>query len=153
MQFEHALSDERMAHIIRALARAFQNSLEQRLLNHGVNFGFWSYLRELWNEDGVSQRELSDRVGLSGPTTHSVIKRMARAGLVELRPIRDDKPRRLVYLSPRGRELRGVLEPLAEEVNALAARGLDDRQLEQLRDALLQMNANLAEDTPGQPGP
>ena len=140
------LSDERMAHIIRELARAFQNSLEQRLLSHGVSFGFWAYLRELWNDDGISQRDLSDRLGLSGPTTHSVVKRMQKAGLVEMRPIREDKPRRLVYLSKRGRELRTVLEPLAEEVNALAVSGIAPDRVQELRRDLLRIHENLLAD-------
>ena len=147
MKHKPALSDERMAHIIRELARNFQNSLERRLLSHGVSFGFWAYLRELWNEDGLSQRDLSDRIGLSGPTTHSVIKRMEKAGLVELRPIREDKPRRVVYLSRRGRELRTVLEPLAEEVNALAVKDITEERLQELRRDLLQIHENLSADT------
>lgn len=147
MKHKLALSDERMAHIIRELAKNFQNSLESRLLSHGVSFGFWAYLRELWNEDGLSQRDLSDRLGLSGPTTHSVIKRMEKAGLVEMRPIREDKPRRLVYLSRRGRELRGTLEPLAEEVNALAVKNIGKKRLQELRLDLLQIHENLAADT------
>jgi len=141
------LSDERIAHIVRELAREFQTSLERRLLSHGVSFGFWAYLRELWNDDGISQRDLSDRLGLSGPTTHSVIKRMEKAGLVELRPIREDKPRRLVYLSGRGRELRSILEPLAEEVNALAVKGIGRDRLQELRHDLLQIHVNLFADT------
>lgn len=147
MKYKPALSDERIAHIIRELARGFQNSLERRLLSHGVSFGFWAYLRELWNEDGISQRDLSDRTGLSGPTTHSVIKRMEKAGLVELRPIREDKPRRAVYLSRRGRELRGILEPLAEEVNALAVKDIGHDRLQELRLDLLQIHENLSADT------
>ena len=141
------LSDERIAHIVRELAREFQTSLESRLLSHGVSFGFWAYLRELWNDDGISQRDLSDRLGLSGPTTHSVIRRMEKAGLVELRPIRENKPRRLVYLSTRGRELRTVLEPLAEEVNALAVQGISPDRLQDLRRDLLQIHENLFADT------
>jgi len=147
MKPKPALSDERIAHVIRELSRAFQNSLEKRLLSHGVSFGFWAYLRELWNEDGVSQRDLSDRIGLTGPTTHSVIKRMAKAGLVELRPIREDKPRRLIYLSRRGRELRGILEPLAEEVNALAVKDIAGDRLQALRRDLLKIHDNLSADT------
>jgi len=144
------LSDERIAHIVRELAREYQNSLERRLLAHGVSFGFWAYLRELWNDDGTSQRDLSDRLGLAGPTTHSVIKRMEKAGLVELRPIREDKPRRLVYLSRRGRELRTVLEPLAEEVNALAVEGISSDRLRELRSDLLRIHENLFADTTAQ---
>lgn len=137
------LVDERLAHIVRQLARDFQTCLEEKLQPYGVNHGFWAYLRELWNEEGISQRDLSDRVGLSGPTTNSVVKRMEAAELVELRPIVEGKPRRVVYLTQRGRDLRAVLEPLAEEVNALAVQQMDAEEVGRLREALLKVHANL----------
>ncbi len=145
------LADERIAHIVRGVARAFQTSLERRLAAHGVGFGFWVYLRVLWAEDGLSQRTLSDRVGLTGPTTHAVVKRMEAAGLVELKPVVAGKPRRVVRLSEEGRRLQHVLEPLAEEVNDLARQGLTTAEQSALRDSLLRLYDNLTNDdgTPG----
>ncbi len=137
------LVDERLAHIVRQLARDFQNCLEERIQPYGVNHGFWAYLRELWEEDGVSQRDLSERVGLSGPTTNSVVKRMVVADLVELCPIVEGKPRMLVHLTDRGRSLRGVLEPLAEEVNTIAVRDMSSDETDILRTFLLKMLSNL----------
>lgn len=136
--------DERLAHIVRHAARAFQGNLEQRLAAHGVNFGFWSYLRVLWQEEGLSQKVLSERVGLTGPTTHSVIRRMENAGLVTLRPIVEGKPRRAIYLTQRGRDLRRTLEPLAEKVNKIACQGFDARETAQLRALLLRVLQNLS---------
>jgi len=139
------LADERIAHIVRHTGRAFQNGLERRLAAHGVNFGFWSYLRVLWNEEGLSQRVLSERVGLTGPTTHSVIRRMESAGLVEMRPVVEGRPRRAVYLSQRGRDLRKTLEPLAEEINRVAIDGLTRQEVDELRRLMLRINDNLAQ--------
>ncbi len=140
------LEHERFGHIVRQLNREFQTSLEQRILPVGVNFGFWAYLRALWDEDGISQRDLSDRVGLSGPTTHSVIKRMETANLVELRPIVEGKPRRAVFLSEQGKKIRKTLEPLAEEVNAVATDGLTQEEHQQLRLLLMKLYRNLIAD-------
>ncbi|WP_051299290.1 MarR family winged helix-turn-helix transcriptional regulator [Marinobacterium litorale] len=141
-----SLSEERIAHIIRQCARDFYNSLEKRLQPYGVNHGFWAYLRELWVEEGISQRDLSERVGLTGPTTNSVIKRMEAAGLVELRPIVEGKPRRVVYLTKRGRELRDILEPLAKEVNDIAVAGMEHEEVVLIRNLLLRIHTNLAMD-------
>lgn len=137
---------ERMAHIVREVDRAFQACLERRLTPHGVNFGFWAYLRVLWDQDGLSQKELSDLVGLTGPTTHSVVKRMEEAGLIELRPVVEGKPRRAVYLSDRGRSLRSVLEPLAVDVNTLAMSELDEHEHHQLRALMLKVHESLHSD-------
>lgn len=143
---DHNLSGERIAHIVRLVTRDFYNSLETRLQPHGVNHGFWAYLRELWAGEGISQSELSQRVGLTSPTTNAVIKRMEASGLVELRPIVKGKPRCVVYLTERGKELRHVLEPLAQEVNDLAVVGMDNEQIEQIRTLLLHVHCNLIKD-------
>jgi MarR family transcriptional regulator, organic hydroperoxide resistance regulator len=140
------IKDERLGHVVRQLNREFQTSLESRLLPCGVNFGFLAYLRALWEEEGSSQIDLSERVGLSGPTTHSVIKRMEAAGLVELRPMVEGKPRRAVFLSEQGRNIRKTLEPMAEEVNAVAVAGLTEEEKVQLRELLIKLYLNLQED-------
>lgn len=138
------LHGDRTAHLVRHLNRAFQAALEGRLDQHGVSFGSWTYLRVLWEEDGISQIELSKRVGLSGPTTNSIIKRMQTAGLVAMIPLVDGKPRAAVHLTDKGRALRTVLEPLAEEVNALAVTGIAADDMFRVRQVMLAMLKNLS---------
>jgi len=140
------LKYERMAHIVRELSKQYFNSLERRLLPYGVNHGFWGYLRELWNEEGISQKTLSERVGLTGPTTNSVVKRMLAAGLVELRPVIEGKPRQVVYLTEYGKSLKDTLEPLAKEVNDVAESGMNPEEIEIVRKYLLNMHSNLVKD-------
>lgn len=140
------LAEERIARIVRHINREFQRCLERRLFSHGINFGFWDYLRVLWKEDGISQRTLSDRVGLTGPTTHSVIRRMETAGLIELRPIVKGKPRRAVFLSDHGRQLESTLKPVAEEVNNLAVGDITAEEAAQLRRLLMRLHDNLLAD-------
>lgn len=140
------LKYERMAHIVRELTKQYYNSLERRLQPYGVNHGFWGYLRELWNEEGISQKTLSERVGLTGPTTNSVVKRMSAAGLIELRPIIEGKPRQVVYLTEYGKKLKDTLEPLAKEVNDLAQSGMSPEEIAIVRKYLLNMHSNLVKD-------
>lgn len=140
------LKYERMAHIVRELSKQYYNSLERRLQHYGVNHGFWGYLRELWNEEGISQKTLSERVGLTGPTTNSVVKRMSAAGLVELRPIIEGKPRQVVYLTEYGKKLKDTLEPLAKEVNDVAQSGMSSEEIAIVRKYLLNMHSNLVKD-------
>ncbi len=137
--------EDRLAHLVRHASRGFRRSLELRLSEHGISFGQWSFLRILWREDGLSQRELSLRAGVMAPTTHTAIHRMEEQGLVELR--RDKgKGRARAYLSARGRGLETRLVPLAEEANAVAVTGMSADDAEMLRRLLLQMVENLARD-------
>lgn len=138
--------DDRLAHLVRHASRGLRRSLELRLARHDLTFGQWSFLRILWLEDGLSQRELSARAGLTEPTTHSAVTRMEALGLIERRGAAPGRKRLRVHLTDRGRALETVLTSLAEDVNRVALRGAPEGEAERIRGALLLMVRNLAED-------
>ena len=47
--------------------RAMCREFAERMAPHGVTLGLWPYLRALWEGDGLTQRELSERAGLQEP--------------------------------------------------------------------------------------
>jgi DNA-binding MarR family transcriptional regulator len=138
--------DERVAHLVRLAARGFNRSLQLRLAEHGITFGQWVFLRILWQEEGLSQRELSERANLTEPTVHTALARLERMGLIERRTFVGNRRRQHAYLTERARELRAVLEPLAMDVNERALEGLDEATRQTLRAALLTMLGNLTRD-------
>ncbi len=145
-----SVPDDRLAHLIKDATRGLTRALQLRLAEHSVSFGHWTFLRVLWEADGITQRDLSARAGLMEPTTFSALKAMERLGYVERRRMPDSRKKVYVYLTPRGRALRDALVPLAEEVNAIAARGVDSASIAAARDMLLTMIQNLAEDETAQ---
>src|SRR5262245_43196205 len=72
---------ESAGYLVRDAHRAFQKLLEKRIAASGIARGQWYFLRVLWIEDGLSQRELSTRVGMMEPTTVIALRRMEKAGL------------------------------------------------------------------------
>ena len=59
--------------VARLTFRAFARALEARILEHGVTIGQWRFLRELYREDGITQRELSERLSMREPSTVSAV--------------------------------------------------------------------------------
>ncbi|MGR3377646.1 MarR family winged helix-turn-helix transcriptional regulator [Salipiger abyssi] len=111
-----------------------------------MTFGQWIFLRILWNEDGLSQRELSERAHLTEPTAHTALLRMEELGYIVRRNIEGNKRRQHAFLTERGWELRDQLEPLAVEANDLAVAGLTEDEQRILRKALATMIRNLEQD-------
>lgn len=144
---EH-VPDDRLAHLIRDVARTQQRALQQRLATHGVSFGHWTFLRILWVRDGLTQRELSEQAGVMEPTTFSAVKAMAEMGLIERRQLAGNRKNMHVFLTPAGRALEAKLVPLAEEVNRISVRSLPDKTVALLRQSLLAMIENLADEDP-----
>ena len=145
----NAVPDDRLAHLIRDAGRSLGQSLTIRLAAEDVPFGHWVFLRVLWDRDGITQRELSDAAGVTEPTTFAAVKALEKRGLITRRHEPGNRRKLHVYLTPAGAALRDRLVPLAEEVNRIAVRGLAPEQLSALREALLKMIENLAEDAFG----
>lgn len=142
--WRESVPDDRLAHLIRDVARAQMRALQQRLTHHGVSFGHWTFLRILWIRDGLTQKELSDLAGVMEPTTFSAVKAMEQMGLIERRQLPGNRKNMHVYLTATGRALERKLVPLAEEVNHISVAGIPDKTVAQLRKALLTMIENLA---------
>lgn len=121
-------------------------ALQPRLAGHGVSFGHWTFLRILWERDGLTQRELSEEAGVMEPSTFAAIKAMEELGYVKRRRLPDNRKNVYVHLTPKGRALRKKLVPLAERVNEIGLRGLSARDRATVRRALVAIIDNLAAD-------
>jgi MarR family transcriptional regulator, transcriptional regulator for hemolysin len=133
-----------IGYLTRIAFRAFSRALEGRTALHGVSSGQWRFLRVLWREDGLTQRELSRRVGMREPTTFIALKSLERSGFVTRLKSVEDRRKAHVFLTPEARALEAVLLPAVAEVNAIALAGLSDTEIAVLRKALTQVGRNLA---------
>jgi DNA-binding MarR family transcriptional regulator len=144
--WREAVPNDRLAHLIKDAARGLTRALQMRLTEHAVPFGHWTFLRILWENDGITQRDLSERAGLMEPTTFSALKAMEKLGYVTRRQQPDSRKKVYVFLTPKGRGLREKLVPLAEEVNEIAIGGVGSDAIAAAREMLLIMIQNLARD-------
>lgn len=140
-----AIPNDRMAHLIKDATRALVRALQLRLAEHDIPFGHWTFLRVLWERDGLSQRELSAEAGVMEPTTATAVRQMEKKGYIERRHLGDNQRRWHIFLTPEGRALKDQLVPLAEEVNDIAMRGMTDDDVARMRELLISMIENLAE--------
>ncbi len=144
--WREAVPDDRLAHLVKDATRALVRALQMRLAAHGVSFGHWTFLRILWEGDGLTQRELSEQAGVMEPTTFSALKAMERLGYIRRRRRDGDRKKIYVLLTPKGRRLRDRLVPLAENVNRIAVSGIQPADIAATRAVLLAIIENMARD-------
>jgi DNA-binding MarR family transcriptional regulator len=144
--WREAVPDDRLAHLVKDATRALVRALQMRLANHAVSFGHWTFLRILWEGDGLTQRELSEQAGVMEPTTFSALKTMERLGYIRRRRRGGDRKRVYVFLTAKGRRLRDQLVPFAEDVNRIAVKGARPADVAATRAVLLTIIENLARD-------
>jgi len=136
-------SETSVGYLLRDTYRAFTKVLQARISAHGVTIGQWYFLRVLWEEDGLTQRELSQRVGMMEPTTVTALNGMEKRGYVKRGRNTTDKRKVNIYLTDRGRALRNQLLPHAIDVNIRAVAGVPLADVEALRRTLHTMKRNL----------
>ena len=144
-RFENPLNS--VGYLFRLVFRASSRTLERRILPHGVTSGQWRFLRLLWVEDGLTQSELSKRVGMREPTTVAAVNGMERAGYVVRHKSAADRRKVHVYLTARAKRLKSKLLPFVAEVNAVALEGLTSHQAKVFRKTLIRILENLGRDS------
>jgi MarR family transcriptional regulator, organic hydroperoxide resistance regulator len=135
--------DQSDGYLVRDAHRAFQRLLETRIAPFGVTRGQWYFLRVLWDKDGLSQRELSERVGMMEPTTVVALRGMEEAGLVRRVRSLDDRRRVQVWLTAKAKRLRAKMLPVARVINEQAGAGIGSKELVAFRTVISRMTANL----------
>jgi DNA-binding MarR family transcriptional regulator len=138
--------DRSVGYQVRQTHRMVQRALQLRIEAHGVTLGMWYFLRALWDEDGLTQRELSARVGTMEPTTMSAIALMERSGFVQRTRNAEDRRKINVHLTDRGRALEKELLPAGIAVVETATRTFTSRELQMFLSLLHEMQKNLRED-------
>ena len=141
-----AVPNDRLAHLVKHAARGLARALQMRLTEHAVSYGHWTFLRILWESEGLTQRQLSDQAGVMEPTTFSALGAMEKRGYVVRRPSPVSRKEIHIYLTPKGRALRSKLVPLAEDVNEVALRRVPAADVVATRRTLLAIIENLAAD-------
>jgi DNA-binding MarR family transcriptional regulator len=130
-------------YLVRDAHRAFQRLLERRIATYGVTRGQWYFLRVLWTTDGLSQRELSARVGMMEPTTAVALRSMERSQLIRRLRAEDDRRKVRVFLTAKAKRLRHELLMVARGITADAEQGIAARDLTKFRRVIARMTANL----------
>ncbi|MFE5478122.1 MULTISPECIES: MarR family winged helix-turn-helix transcriptional regulator [unclassified Nocardia] len=115
-----------LGYVINHLARLMEQALRDRIAGHGVVPGQFAQLLALYEEEGISQLQLCEKVRIDQSTMAHTLKRMERDGLIQRTADPQDGRRALIYLTDRSRRLRTALIAAAGEVNDIATAGFPE---------------------------
>jgi len=110
------------------MARLFARRLRARIGKLGLTVGQFPVLLELWEGDGLTQKQLRVRLDIEQATIANTLSRMERDGLIRrTREGRDAREQR-VWLTERARALRAPAHAAAEEQNDTAMASLSEAE-------------------------
>ena len=142
-------ASESIGLLMRIALFGLRSSFKAQLAKHGVPWSAWYYLRVLWETDAITQRALTERVGVMQPNTVSALQTMRRAGWVTI--ARGDKDRRqiIVTLTPKGRRLMQRLLPeIRTVVRPVLLGNFSAREEKELRRLLNKICDNVRQNAP-----
>jgi MarR family transcriptional regulator, organic hydroperoxide resistance regulator len=136
-------AEQSLGYQIRYAYRIFVKALADELGPHRITTGQWSALRVLWQEEGLSQVELAQRMMVEKASLTAVLKAMASEGLITRVRNTADRRKVNIYLTASGRRLKSKILPLIGKINRRAARRLSSAEVHQLHVLLARVMINL----------
>lgn len=100
------------------LAKGFARSLQSRSMALGFSPGQFPVLLELWQEDGLTQKQLLDKLDVEQATLANTLSRMERDGLIQRSPHPGDRRAQIITLTQLGRDLEAQAVEAAAEADA-----------------------------------
>lgn len=151
------LLDNQLCFAVYAAAHAFGRAYRALLSHHELTYPQYLVLMVLWEEEGLTVKEIGTRLFLDSGTLTPLLKRLEAAGRVRRTRDRADERQVSIFLTEAGRALRGKMECLPGQMGGMTGLGLEARRelldlLAGMRDALHERTVALDAAEPGTAG-
>jgi DNA-binding MarR family transcriptional regulator len=122
---------ESLGYLVSHLNVDLQNALDQKLKRYDLDIKLWPVLFSLWQEEGVTQTELSKRCDVANYTMTRLLDQLQLQQLITRQQDVDNRRAFNIYLTNNGKALEQDLIREAERVNEtfLDNLSLDERTI------------------------
>lgn len=125
------------------IAAQMRKDYSEALRDISIHVGQDRALCQLWKEDGITQIQLSERMGCEPPTVSNMVKKLENYGLVQRCRDKNDARMSRVFLTDRGREIQVPVSEIWNKQEEILFQGIEQDELVLLRHILQKMIHNL----------
>ncbi|MDQ0445713.1 MarR family winged helix-turn-helix transcriptional regulator [Methylobacterium aerolatum] len=133
--------DNQLCFAVYAAAHAFGRAYRSLLGRYELTYPQYLVLMVLWEEDGLTVKEIGERLFLDSGTLTPLLKRLEASGRVRRARDRPDERQVSIFLTEGGEALRGVLSCIPDEAGGMT--GLDPEKRKTVLDDLVTMRQSL----------
>jgi MarR family transcriptional regulator, organic hydroperoxide resistance regulator len=137
MEFEQLKLGNQLCFPVYAASRLITREYQPYLDKLGITYPQYLVLMVLWETDGISVNEISQKLILNTNTVTPLLKRMESMGILRRQRSQSDERKVIVELTDKGRQLRNE----AAEIPAKLASGLISGSMN--IDELMELKAKL----------
>jgi len=122
---------------IYAASRLITRSYQPYLNELGITYPQYLVLLVLWEHDGLTVNEISNKLILNTNTTTPLLKRLEVLGIITRRRSGDDERKVLITLTDKGRSMEQLAAGIPLKLGAaLLPEGMNEKDLTDLRERL-----------------
>jgi MarR family transcriptional regulator, transcriptional regulator for hemolysin len=130
--------------IVNKTAKAFVKALDSELREKvGVTVGQWKVMVMLINQDGLTQKEIAERLGLEGPTLIPIIDKMEKDDLVVRKVDPLDRRNNKIYRTEKANELWNEMLKCAVKVRQVSLKDIPEENIDITKNVLERVYQNL----------
>ena len=108
---------ESLGYLVSHLNIDLQNALDEQLKRYQLDIKLWPVLFALWQEEGITQTELSKRCDVANYTMTRLLDQLQTQGLIHRHQEADNRRAFQIFLTDIGKALEQDLIREAERVN------------------------------------
>jgi len=137
------LKDENIGFLIGRVRRGLRREFDNKFTHKDITPAQYDLISRLWRKDGLYMTELSKGIYKDGPTVTGLVDRLEKKKLLVRK--KDNKDRRAIriFLTKKGKDLKGELSKLADEILKKAIRDIAPHEMDKLKILLNTIGTNL----------
>jgi MarR family transcriptional regulator, organic hydroperoxide resistance regulator len=140
---KHFDNPDTMDSILAQICHLHHSRAHQLLEALGLYRGQPPVLRALWEQEGLTQKELAEKLQNTPATITKMLQRMEKAGFIQRKPDETDQRIMRVYLTQSGRSIKDQVEAIWKRMEKETFQNFTDQELTVLRAYMLRIRANL----------
>jgi DNA-binding MarR family transcriptional regulator len=131
--------------VIYRAALSLKSALQRSFKQHGVEITAeqWGIIRHLWEEEGLSQREIGEKASKDKPNITRMLDALEKKRLIFRQPDPRDRRKFCIYLTKEGKQLHERLFPLVHGLRERATHNLSQPEIEALKAILGKIQQNI----------
>ena len=135
--------EDHVFHIMKKLMHNNGRFLRENLENLDLYPGQPKMIRILSQNDGMTKKDLAERLSVASPTITKMVERLEKNGFVYSKKDDHDKRITKVFLDSRGWEVLKELKAFTEEITKVYLKGLSDEEIDLFLKLMDKVNANI----------
>jgi DNA-binding MarR family transcriptional regulator len=114
----------------------FARELQLGIAPLGIVVGQFPILLELWQKDGVSQKQLLENIDVEQATLANTLNRMERDGLIKRTKSQTDARIQLIWLTDKAAAIKDQAHGVAFGINTKALQNITQQEREMFMDVM-----------------